>query len=230
MGYESLKERVLKANLLLPEYGLVKFTWGNVSEIDREKGVIAIKPSGVEYNVMTAEDMVIVDLAGNKIEGSLKPSSDLDTHLELYRQFPNIGGVVHTHSLWATTLAQGGQEIPAFGTTQGDYFYGTIPCTRDMTDEEIKGAYELETGKVIVETFNDLDPDAIPGVLVKNHGPFAWGTDCFNAVHNMVVMEEVANMAWHNLVLNPTIPQMSQTILDKHYLRKHGENAYYGQE
>lgn len=178
---------------------------------------------------MKAEDIVIVDIDGNKIEGALKPSSDLDTHLEIYRNFPDVKGVVHTHSTWATTMAQNGQEIPAFGTTQGDYFYGTIPCTREMTDAEIKGAYELETGKVIVETFKDKDPNAIPGVLVFNHGPFAWGKDAFDAVHNITVLEQVANMAWHNLVLNPNLQPMSQTILDKHYLRKHGANAYYGQ-
>lgn len=229
MAFEELKQRVLEANLLLPKYQLVKFTWGNVSEIDREKNVIAIKPSGVEYDVMKADDMVVVDLDGHIIEGHLKPSSDLDTHLELYRNFPDIKGVVHTHSIWATTLAQNGQEIPCFGTTQGDYFYGTIPCTRTMTDEEIKGAYELETGKVIVETFADLDPNQVPGVLVRHHGPFAWGKDALNAVHNMVVLEEVANMAWHNLVLNKDLSSMPQNILDKHYLRKHGANAYYGQ-
>ena len=229
MAYEALKQRVLEANLLLPKHNLVLFTWGNVSEYDREAGVIAIKPSGVDYDVMKAEDIVIVDIDGNKIEGALKPSSDLDTHLEIYRNFPDVKGVVHTHSTWATTMAQNGQEIPAFGTTQGDYFYGTIPCTRAMTDAEIKGAYELETGKVIVETFKDKNPNAIPGVLVFNHGPFAWGKDAFDAVHNITVLEQVANMAWHNLVLNPNLQPMSQTILDKHYLRKHGANAYYGQ-
>ena len=229
MAYEALKQRVLEANLLLSKHNLVLFTWGNVSEYDREAGVIAIKPSGVEYDVMKAEDIVIVDIDGNKVEGALKPSSDLDTHLEIYRNFPDVKGVVHTHSTWATTMAQNGQEIPAFGTTQGDYFYGTIPCTRAMTDAEIKGAYELETGKVIVETFKDKDPNAIPGVLVFNHGPFAWGKDAFDAVHNITVLEQVANMAWHNLVLNPNLQPMSQTILDKHYLRKHGANAYYGQ-
>ena len=229
MAYEALKQRVLEANLLLPKHNLVLFTRGNVSEYDREAGVIAIKPSGVEYDVMKAEDIVIVDIDGNKVEGALKPSSDLDTHLEIYRNFPDVNGVVHTHSTWATTMAQNGQEIPAFGTTQGDYFYGTIPCTRAMTDAEIKGAYELETGKVIVETFKDKDPNAIPGVLVFNHGPFAWGKDAFDAVHNITVLEQVANMAWHNLVLNPNLQPMSQTILDKHYLRKHGANAYYGQ-
>lgn len=229
MTYTTLKQRVLEANLLLPHYQLVKFTWGNVSEIDRERGVVAIKPSGVSYDEMTIDDIVVVDLDGNTVEGSLRPSSDLDTHLELYRRFENVGGVVHTHSIWATTMAQAGQSIAPFGTTHADYFYGTIPCTREMTAEEIQTAYELETGKVIVETFADKDYEAIPGVLVLNHGPFAWGKDAHNAVHNMVVLEEVANMAWHNLQLNPHLSSISQTILDKHYLRKHGANAYYGQ-
>ena len=229
MAYEQLKKRVFKANLELPKHGLVIFTWGNVSEYDREAGVIAIKPSGVDYDKLTADDIVIVDIDGNKVEGALKPSSDLDTHLEIYRNFKDVNGVVHTHSLWATTMAQQGQEIPAFGTTQGDYFYGPIPCTREMTEAEIKGAYELETGKVIVETFKDKDPNAIPAVLVFNHGPFAWGKDAMDAVHNITVLEYVANMAWHNLALNPGMKPMSQTILDKHYLRKHGANAYYGQ-
>ena len=229
MTYTELKKRVLEANLSLPEYGLVKFTWGNVSEIDREKQIIAIKPSGVEYADMTVEDIVIVDMDGNVVEGSLKPSSDLDTHLELYRNFKNIGGVVHTHSPWATTLAQGGVEIPAYGPTQGDYFYGTIPCTRRMTSEEIAGSYELETGKVIVETFEAIDEDQVPGVLVHSHGPFAWGKDAFEAVHNMVVMEEVAMMSWRNRVMNPGIESMQQELLDKHFLRKHGPEAYYGQ-
>lgn len=229
---QSLKQRVLEANLLLPKYNLVKFTWGNVSEIDREANVIAIKPSGVEYDKMTVDDIVVTDIEGNIIEGNLKPSSDLDTHLEIYRRFPEVGGVVHTHSLWATTLAQNGEAIPALGTTHGDYFYGTIPCTRKMTEQEIAGNYELETGKVIVETFleNDIDPMQVPGVLVHSHGPFTWGTDAHNAVHNMVVLEEVASMAWKIKAINPRIQPMQQELLDKHYLRKHGENAYYGQK
>ena len=226
---ESLKEQVWKANLMLPKYGLVTFTWGNVSGIDRETGLVVIKPSGVEYDGMTAEDMVVVDLNGKVVEGKWKPSSDTPTHVALYKAFPNIGGVVHTHSRWATTFAQAGMDIPAMGTTQADYFYGAIPCTRPMTDEEIRGEYEKETGKVIVETFLDRDPAAIPGVLVCSHGPFAWGTDAMNAVHNAAVMEEVAFMDWHAIVLNPVLEPMQQTLLDKHYLRKHGANAYYGQ-
>lgn len=228
-NFQSLRERVLHANLLLPQHGLVKFTWGNVSEIDRAAGVVAIKPSGVEYDRMSASDIVLVTLGGQPIGGHLRPSSDLDTHLELYRRFPQIGGVVHTHSNWATTLAQNGRGIPAFGTTQADYFYGEIPCTRPLSAGEIQGAYELETGRVIVETFRDLDPQAVPGVLVYGHGPFAWGEDAHNAVHNMVVLEEVARMAWHNLLLDPALPPLAQTLLDKHYQRKHGPGAYYGQ-
>lgn len=227
---EELKQKVCEANLLLPKYGLVTFTWGNVSGIDREQGLMVIKPSGVEYDGMTADDMVVVDLAtGERVEGQWKPSSDTDTHLALYRAFPGLGGVVHTHSRWATTFAQAGRVIPAMGTTQGDYFYGNIPCTRKMTPEEIGGSYEMETGNVIIETFKGADPMRIPGVLVHSHGPFAWGTDPLNAVHNAVVMEEVAFMDWHALMLNPEAPRMQQELLDKHYLRKHGANAYYGQ-
>ncbi len=227
---EELKQKVCEANLLLPKYGLVTFTWGNVSGIDREQGLMVIKPSGVEYDGMTADDMVVVDLAtGERVEGQWKPSSDTDTHLALYRAFPGLGGVVHTHSRWATTFAQAGRVIPAMGTTQGDYFYGNIPCTRKMTPEEIGGSYEMETGNVIIETFKGADPMHIPGVLVHSHGPFAWGTDPLNAVHNAVVMEEVAFMDWHALMLNPEAPRMQQELLDKHYLRKHGANAYYGQ-
>lgn len=226
---EELKAKVLEANLLLPKYGLVTFTWGNVSGIDRESGLVVIKPSGVEYDVMKAEDMVVVDLDGKVVEGKWKPSSDTPTHVVLYKSFPNIGGVVHTHSRWAVTFAQAGMAIPAMGTTQGDYFYGDIPCTRPMTDDEIKGEYEKETGNVIVETFKDKDPDAIPAVNVFSHGPFTWGTDPFNAVHNAVVMEEVAFMDYHAMTLNPSAGRMQQTLLDKHYLRKHGANAYYGQ-
>ena len=228
---EELKALVCKANLELPKYGLVTFTWGNVSGVDREKGLMVIKPSGVEYDVMTPEDMVVVSLAtGEKVEGKWKPSSDTATHVALYNAFPNIGGVVHTHSRWATSFAQAGKGIPAYGTTHGDYFYGEIPCTRKMTPEEIAGEYELETGNVIVETFRDMSPDDVPAVLVHSHGPFTWGKDPFNAVHNAVVLEEVAFMAFHAAALNPAITPMQQELLDKHYLRKHGKNAYYGQK
>ncbi len=226
---EELKKTVCDANLLLPKYGLITFTWGNVSGIDREKGLVVIKPSGVEYDNMTPDDMVVVDLDGNRVEGKWKPSSDTATHVVLYKEFPNIGGVVHTHSRWATSFAQAGRPIPAMGTTQGDSFYGDIPCTRPMTDEEINGEYEKETGNVIVETFKGIDPDSVPGVLVYSHGPFVWGTDPMNAVHNAVVMEEVAFMDYHALMLDPTHRSMQKTLLDKHYLRKHGANAYYGQ-
>lgn len=227
---EALKQEVLEANLLLPKHGLITFTWGNVSGIDRESGLVVIKPSGVSYDGMTAEDMVVVDLQGKVVEGKWKPSSDTPTHLALYRAFPAMGGIVHTHSRWATSFAQAGMPIPAMGTTQGDYFYGDIPCTRKMTPEEIAGEYELETGNVIIETFQDIDPMTIPAVLVHSHGPFTWGTDAMNAVHNAVVLEELAFMAWHDLLLDPGLPPMQQELLDKHYLRKHGANAYYGQK
>ena len=227
---KKLKKEVLAANLLLPQHGLVTFTWGNVSGIDRKRGLVVIKPSGVPYEGMTVEDMVVVDLDGKVVEGKWKPSSDTATHLELYKAFPNIGGVVHTHSRWATTFAQAGMAIPAMGTTQGDYFYGDIPCTRPMTDEEIGGEYEKETGKVIVETFAEKSADDIPGVLVMSHGPFAWGKTAAEAVHNAVVMEEVAFMDWHALMLNRSHRDMQQSLLDRHYLRKHGVNAYYGQK
>ena len=228
---EQLKKEVFEANLLLPKYGLITFTWGNVSGVDREKGLMVIKPSGVEYDTMKPEDMVVVDLeTGKKVEGDLNPSSDTDTHVALYNAFPHIGGVVHTHSRWATTFAQAGMGIPALGTTHADYFYGEIPCTRKMTPREINGKYELETGLVITETFEKINPDEIPSVLVHSHGPFSWGTDPFNAVHNAVVLEELAFMAWHNLMMNLEIKPMQQELLDKHYLRKHGANAYYGQK
>ena len=226
---EQLKEQVCRANLLLPAHGLVTFTWGNVSGIDRERGLVVIKPSGVDYDGMTPEDMVVVDLEGQVVEGKWKPSSDTATHVELYKAFPECGGIVHTHSRWATTFAQMGRDIPALGTTQGDYFYGAVPCTRPMTPGEIAGEYEKETGKVIVETFAGKDPAAIPGVLVYSHGPFTWGKDPLEAVHNAVVLEEVAFMDWHALALCPDLPPMQQELLDKHYLRKHGKNAYYGQ-
>ena len=227
---EELKQVVFEANLLLPKYDLVTFTWGNVSGVDREKGLMVIKPSGVEYDTMRPEDMVVVSLkTGEKVEGDLNPSSDTDTHVVLYNAFPDIGGIVHTHSRWATTFAQAGQGIEALGTTHGDYFYGEIPCTRKMTPEEIGGKYELETGNVIVETFRDKSANDIPAVLVHSHGPFCWGTSPKNAVHNAVVLEELAFMAWHAKMLNPALPPMQQELLDKHYLRKHGANAYYGQ-
>ena len=228
---EQLKQEVLEANLLLPRYGLVVFTWGNVSGIDREKNLMVIKPSGVEYDQMKADDMVVVDVeTGEKVEGDLNPSSDTDTHLVLYRNFPHIGGVVHTHSKWAVAFAQAGKGIPALGTTHGDYFYGEIPCTRLMTPEEIAGQYELETGNVIVETFQNRNPDDIPGVLVHSHGPFSWGKTPKDAVHNTVVMEEVASIALRTIMLNPEVNSMQQELLDKHFLRKHGPNAYYGQK
>ena len=226
---EALKQEVLEANLLLPKHGLITFTWGNVSGIDRESGLVVIKPSGVSYDGMTVEDMVVVDLQGKVVEGKWKPSSDTPTHLALYRAFPKMGGIVHTHSRWATSFAQAGLPIPAMGTTQGDYFYGDIPCTRKMTPEEIAGEYELETGNVIIETFQDIDPMTIPAVLVHSHGPFTWGTDAMNAVHNAVVLEEVAFMDFHAMAMNPQAGRMQQELLDKHYLRKHGKNAYYGQ-
>lgn len=227
---EELKKQVCEANLLLVKHNLVVFTWGNVSGIDRKSGLFVIKPSGVEYDVLKPEDMVVVNLKGEKVEGEMNPSSDTATHCELYNRFPNIGGVVHTHSRWATIWSQSGRGIPAYGTTHGDYFYGEIPCTRKMTPEEIDGEYELETGRVIVETFRDKSPDDIPAVLVHSHGPFAWGKDCFNAVHNAVVLEELAMMAWHTETIAPEAhTPMQQELLDKHYLRKHGKNAYYGQ-
>ena len=229
---EALKEQVCRANLLLPKYNLVTFTWGNVSGVDREKGLMVIKPSGVDYDGMTPEDMVVVSLeTGKRVEGKWKPSSDTDTHVALYNAFPGLGGVVHTHSRWATSFAQAGRGIPAYGTTQGDYFYGEIPCTRRMTPEEIAGKYELETGNVIIETYRErgIDPEQVPAALVHSHGPFAWGTDPENAVHNAVVLEECAFMALHALMLEPQLPPMQQELLDKHYLRKHGAGAYYGQ-
>ena len=227
---EDLKKKVLEANLLLPKHGLVTFTWGNVSAIDREKGLVVIKPSGVSYETMTADDMVVVDLEGKVVEGHLRPSSDTPTHIELYKAFPEVGGIVHTHSRWATSFAQAGIPIEPMGTTHADYFYGPIPCTRALTDEEIQGEYEKNTGLVIARAFKYADPMAVPGVLVRNHGPFAWGKDAAQAVHNAVVMEEVAFMNYHAKTLVPDAPCVSQALLDKHYYRKHGKNAYYGQE
>lgn len=229
---ETLKKQVWEANLLLPKYGLVTFTWGNVSAVDRETGMIVIKPSGVEYDDLQAEDMVVVDLAsGEKVEGRYNPSSDTPTHVQLYKAFPEVGGVVHTHSTQATSFAQAGMGILPLGTTHGDYFYGEIPCTRAMTPEEIADEYEKKTGTVIIETFQerDIDPMQIPGVLVKSHGPFAWGKDAMEAVHNAVVMEEVAAMNFRAMMLTPGIGRMQKELLDKHYLRKHGATAYYGQ-
>ena len=226
---EELKHSVYEANLDLVKHGLVIFTWGNVSGIDRERGLVVIKPSGVSYDTMKVTDMVVVDLDGRVVEGTLKPSSDTATHLVLYKAFPKTGGIVHTHSSWATAWAQAGKAIPALGTTHADYFYGPIPCTRKLTEKEISTAYEAETGHVIVETFAGLDPEAVPGVLVTNHAPFAWGKDPHEAVHNAKVLEEVAQMAYHTLQINPSA-SIDQYLLDKHYFRKHGKNAYYGQK
>ena len=228
---EELKQKVYEANMLLPKYNLITFTWGNVSGIDREKGLIVIKPSGVEYDVMKPEDMVVVDMEGNVVEGILNPSSDTPTHVKLYNEFKEIGGVVHTHSKWATVFAQAGRGINPYGTTQADYFYGEIPCTRDMTKNEIENNYEYNTGEVIVERFKDLNPKYMPAVLVKNHGPFTWGKDPFEAVHNAVVLEEVAMMAFTTeMIMNSGVKAMPNTLLDKHFMRKHGPNAYYGQK
>jgi L-ribulose-5-phosphate 4-epimerase len=230
MMQKKLKEQVFRANLSLPKHGLITFTWGNVSGINRQKGLVVIKPSGVSYEVMKADDMVVLELeTGKVVEGDLQPSSDTPTHIELYKAFPNIGGIVHTHSRWATSFAQAGRGIMVLGTTHGDYFYGEIPCTRKMTKAEINGEYEKETGIVIIETLKDKAPDAIPAVLVHSHGPFTWGTDALEAVHNGVVLEEVAFMNFHTMMLEPTIQPMQTELLDKHYLRKHGANAYYGQ-
>ena len=227
---EALKELVCKANLLLPAHHLVTFTWGNVSGIDRDKGLFVIKPSGVPYEELKPQDMVVMDLEGHRVEGELNPSSDTATHAELYRRFPEVGGIVHTHSRWATIWAQAGRDIPAYGTTHADYIYGAVPCARDLTQEEVERAYELETGKVIVERCRDCAKD-VPAVLVYSHGPFAWGKDAAEAVHNAVVLEEVAMMAWHNLMmLGGNLQSMQQELLDKHYLRKHGPGAYYGQK
>ena len=226
---EELKQKVYEANMELQRKGLVIYTWGNVSGIDREMGLVVIKPSGVDYDTMKAEDMVVLDLNGNIVEGKYKPSTDTPTHLVMYNTYPNIGGVVHTHSEWATSFAQAGLSIPAFGTTHADYFYGDIPCTRDLTDDEINGEYEKETGNVIVETIGDRDPLEVPAIVVKNHGPFAWGKDPDNAVYNAVVLDKVAQLAYNTMTLNTRVDKVNQTLLDKHYLRKHGVNAYYGQ-
>ena len=227
---EALKRSVYEANMQLPQYGLVTFTWGNVSGIDRERGLFVIKPSGVAYEEMKPEDMVVMDLDGVQVEGRLRPSSDTATHLELYKAFPEVGGIVHTHSRWATAGAQTGRGIPCYGTTHADYFYGEIPCTRDLTKNEIDEGYEKNTGLVIVQRFTELDAMAVPGVLCCHHGPFAWGKDAAEAVHNAVVMETVAEMAFHCEQLGKAAGTISRAQLDKHYFRKHGENAYYGQE
>ena len=226
---EKLREDVCKANKLLPHYGLVTFTWGNVSAIDREKKLFVIKPSGVDYDDLTPENMVIVNLDGEVVEGDYNPSSDTPTHMELYKAFPEVGGIVHTHSTWATSWAQAGRSIPCYGTTHADYFYGEIPCVRNLTKEEIDEAYELNTGILIAEYFKNKDYVAMPGVLCKNHGPFAWGKDPFEAVHNAVVLEEVAKMATRTEMINSEAKPAPKVLQDKHYYRKHGANAYYGQ-
>lgn len=226
---EELKKQVYVANMELPKYGLVTFTWGNVSGIDRESGLFVIKPSGVDYDKLTWEDMVVVNLKGEKVEGKYKPSSDTDTHVELYKEFPGIGGIVHTHSPWATSWAQAGRSIPCYGTTHADYIYGEVPCLRCLNKEEIEGAYERNTGRLIAEYFRDKDYKAAPAVLCKNHGPFTWGKDAGEAVHNAVVLEEVAKMAARCESINPDVKPAPQELQDKHYNRKHGANAYYGQ-
>lgn len=226
---EELKREVYEANMELWHKGLVIYTWGNVSGIDRQKNLMVIKPSGVSYESMGPDDMVVVDMDGNVVEGKYKPSSDTATHLVMYRTYPQIGGVVHTHSTWAVTFAQAGMDIPALGTTHADYFYGDIPCTRDLTEREIGEAYEKNTGTVIVETIGEKDVMAVPGIVVKNHGPFAWGKTPAGAVYNAVVLEKVAEMAYKTMTLNPRVPRVEQYLLDKHYFRKHGANAYYGQ-
>jgi L-ribulose-5-phosphate 4-epimerase len=226
---KNLKKTVCKANLDLVKHGLVIFTWGNVSGYDPEKKLVVIKPSGIDYKDLIAEDMVVVDLEGNIVDGSMKPSSDTPTHIELYKNWPGVFAIVHTHSPWATSWAQAGLSIPAMGTTHADYFYGDIPCTRKLTREEVERAYEKETGTVIIETFRNKNPLDIPGVLVNNHGPFAWGTNPDDAVHNAVVLEEVAKMTYHSTMLNKK-NLIDHFLLDKHYLRKHGSNAYYGQK
>ena len=229
---EQLKEEVFQANLELPERGLIKYTWGNVSGIDREQGLFAIKPSGVDYDQMSASDMVICDLEGNVVEGTLNPSSDMPTHAVLYKQFPTIGGIVHTHSTWATIWAQAGLDVPAMGTTHADTFYGKVPCARFLTQDEIDRGYEVETGNLIVSTFAErqLDPLAIPAVLLHGHGPFTWGKDAKSAVMNAVVLDEVCQTNLYARQLNQFAEELPQRVLDKHYLRKHGDNAYYGQK
>lgn len=227
---QQLKQQVFAANLALPRHGLVTFTWGNVSAIDRACGLVAIKPSGVAYETMTVDDIVLVDMEGNVVEGKLRPSSDTATHLALYRRYPSLGGVVHTHSTHATAWAQAGLAIPALGTTHADYFLGDIPCTRALTEEEVQGEYELNTGRVIIETLKDSEPLHTPGVVVYQHGPFAWGKNAHDAVHNAVVMEEVARMAWIARGINPRLKPIDDYLMAKHFMRKHGAHAYYGQQ
>ncbi|MEN8905809.1 MAG: L-ribulose-5-phosphate 4-epimerase [Clostridiales bacterium] len=227
---EKLKKKVLDANLSLPLHGLVKFTWGNVSGIDRKSDLIVIKPSGVPYKKLTKDDLVVVDMEGNIVEGNLNPSSDTKTHIVLYKKFPGIGGIVHTHSVWATIWAQAGISIPALGTTHADYFYGSVPCSRKLDTEEINNDYELKTGDLIIETFKDINYKNMPGVLIRNHGPFCWGKDAETAVHNSVVLEEIAMMAYYSKSINPDIGSIDKELLDKHFLRKHGDNSYYGQK
>lgn len=228
---EELKKKVYEANMLLPKYNLVTFRWGNVSAVDRNEGLFVIKPSGVEYSSLEPEDMVVVDLSGKVVEGKYRPSSDTPTHMKLYNDFANIGGIVHTHSRYATIFAQAGRGIVPYGTTHADYFYNEIPCTRNMSTEEINNDYEYNTGAVITETFKDLNPTYVPGVLVKNHGPFSWGTTVLEAVHNAVVLEEVAMMALNTeLLCKNNLEKMPQALMQKHFMRKHGSNAYYGQK
>lgn len=227
---QQLKEQVFTANLDLPRYGLVTFTWGNVSAIDRVRGLVAIKPSGVDYETMRVDDIVVVDMQGQVVAGELRPSSDTATHLALYRRYPSLGGVVHTHSTHATAWAQAGRAIPALGTTHADYFLGDIPCTRALTEEEVQGDYELNTGRVIIETLKEAEPLHTPGVVVYQHGPFAWGKSAHDAVHNAVVMEEVARMAWIARGINPGLKPIDSYLMDKHFMRKHGAHAYYGQK
>ncbi len=227
---EQLKEKVLQANLDLLKYGLVTLTWGNVSGIDRQQGVVAIKPSGIDYYDMKTNDIVVVDLNGNVVDGDLKPSSDTATHCELYKAFPDIGGITHSHSEYATIFAQALREIPCYGTTHADHFYGPVPVTRQLTEEEVNTDYETNTGKVIVERFRDLDPNAVPGVLVAGHAPFTWGKDPAESVKNNLVLERIAKMAFYSKQLNPDLPPLPEYILKKHYLRKHGPDAYYGQK
>lgn len=226
---EALKQEVYEANMELPRRGLITYTWGNVSGIDRELGLFVIKPSGVAYETLTPEDMVVMDLEGRRVEGALKPSSDMETHLELYKAFPEVGGIVHTHSPYATSWAQAGRRLPCYGTTHADYFYGEVPCARNLTAEEIEEGYEKNTGTVIIETFAGRNPMYVPGVLCKNHGPFTWGRDAAEAVHNAVVLEEIAKMNLFTELLKPGVESAPQCLMDKHFMRKHGPKAYYGQ-